>query len=248
VFSLTSVYVPQERQNLASFISVDSDASRDDYGKIRILRLPSNTQVPGPSQIANTFASDQEIQDRLLAFTRTNSRALYGNLLTLPVGDGLLYVQPLYTLRESGEGRYPVLRYVLVSFGDDVGIGSTLTAALDDVLGITSPDESIDPSDPGTTPDPDVPDGESGGQVSGDVRSLLEQAEQKFEEAERALQQGDLSGYAEASEEARELVEQALEAAGQGGGGDGAGGGGDGGGDGGDAGGGGEEENPPANG
>ena len=49
---------------------MDSDAARPDYGKIRILRLPSNTQVPGPSQIANTFASDQEIQDRLLAFTQ----------------------------------------------------------------------------------------------------------------------------------------------------------------------------------
>ena len=68
-------------------------------------------------------------------------------------------------------------------------------------------------------------------EVSGDVRALLQQAEEKFQEAERALQQGDLSGYAEASEAARELVEQALEAAT-------------------DvlAGGGGQEENPPANG
>ena len=151
VFSLTSVYVPLKRQNLASFISVDADAALNDYGKIRILRLPSNTQVPGPSQIANQFASDQQIQDRLLAFTRTNSKALFGNLLTLPAGDGLLYVQPLYTLRQAGEGRYPVLRYVLVSFGEDVGIGSTLTAALDDVLGITTPEESVEP---GTAPPP----------------------------------------------------------------------------------------------
>ena len=59
VFSLTSVYVPNNRQNLASFISVDSDASQADYGTIRILRLPSNTQVPGPSQIANQFGADQ---------------------------------------------------------------------------------------------------------------------------------------------------------------------------------------------
>jgi hypothetical protein len=227
VFSLTSVYVPQERQNLASFISVDSDATRDDYGTIRILRLPSNTQVPGPSQIANTFASDQEIQDRLLAFTRTNSKALFGNLLTLPVGDGLLYVQPLYTLRQEGEGRYPVLRYVLVSFGEDVGIGSTLTAALDDVLGITTPEESVDPAQ-----NPDL-GGEpgTGSPVSGDVRALLQQAEDKFVEAERALRDGDLTGYAEASQEARDLVQQALAEAGQdnaggGGGGGGAGGGG----------------------
>jgi hypothetical protein len=227
VFSLTSVFVPQERQNLASFISVDSDASQEDYGKIRILRLPSNTQVPGPSQIANQFASDQEIQDRLLAFTRTNSKALFGNLLTLPVGDGLLYVQPLYTLRQEGEGRYPVLRYVLVSFGEDVGIGSTLTAALDDVLGITTPEESVDPAQ-----NPDL-GGEpgTGSPVSGDVRALLQQAEDKFVEAERALRDGDLTGYAEASQEARDLVQQALAEAGQdnaggGGGGGGAGGGG----------------------
>ena len=212
VFSLTSVYVPQERQNLASFISVDSDAARDDYGKIRILRLPSNTQVPGPSQIANQFASDQEIQDRLLAFTRTNSKALFGNLLTLPVGDGLLYVQPLYTLRQEGEGRYPVLRYVLVSFGEDVGIGSTLTAALDDVLGITTPEESVDPAD-----NPDLGSGQpdTGPPVSSDVRDLLQQAEDKFVEAEQALREGDLNGYAAASEEARNLVQQALDEANQ---------------------------------
>ncbi len=207
VFSLTSVYVPQRRQNLASFISVDADASLDDYGQIRILRLPSNTQVPGPSQIANQFASDQEIQDKLLAFTRTNSKALFGNLLTLPAGDGLLYIQPLYTLRQAGEGRYPVLRYVLVSFGEDVGIGSTLTAALDDVLGITTPDQSIEPG--GTPPEP--PPG--GGQVSTSVRSLLEQAEAKFAEAEKALESGDLAGYQEATDAAKQLVQDALAAA-----------------------------------
>ncbi len=233
VFSLTSVYVPQERQNLASFISVDSDAARPDYGKIRILRLPSNTQVPGPSQIANTFASDQEIQDRLLAFTRTNSKALYGNLLTLPVGDGLLYVQPLYTLRQEGEGRYPVLRYVLVSFGDDVGIGPTLTAALDDVLGITSPSGSVDLGD-----NPEL--GTPGEAVPNNVRQLLEQAEDKFVEAEQALRDGDLNGYAQASQEARDLVKQALEAADQAAaeGGTGGGGGGSGDGSGGGSGGG----------
>lgn len=208
VFSLTSVYVPQRRQNLASFISVDADASLDDYGQIRILRLPSNTQVPGPSQIANQFASDQEIQDKLLAFTRTNSKALFGNLLTLPAGDGLLYIQPLYTLRQAGEGRYPVLRYVLVSFGEDVGIGSTLTAALDDVLGITTPDQSIEPG--GTPPEP-TPGG--GGQVSSSVRSLLEQAEAKFVEAEKALENGDLAGYQEATDAAKQLVQDALAAA-----------------------------------
>jgi uncharacterized membrane protein (UPF0182 family) len=214
VFSLTSVFVPENRQNLASFISVDADAAEEGYGTIRILRLPSNTQIPGPSQIANQFGADQEIQNALLAFTRTNSKALYGNLLTLPVGDGLLYVQPLYTLRESGEGTYPVLRYVLVSFGNDVGYGPTLASALDDVLGTAGSDDSLAEPGEGET-DGEQPDGETpDGEVPGDVSSLLEEAEAAFAEAEQALQNGDLAGYAEASERARELVQQALEAAG----------------------------------
>lgn len=208
VFSLTSVYVPQRRQNLASFISVDADASLDDYGTIRILRLPSNTQVPGPSQMANQFASDPDIQEALLPFTRTNSKPLYGNLLTLPAGDGLLYVQPLYTLREAGEGRYPVFKYVLVSFGQDVGIGETLTEALYDVLGLTPPDQTPGTGTPETPPTPS-----GGGQVSESVRSLLEQAEAKFAEAESALQAGDLAGYQAATNEAKDLVQKALEAA-----------------------------------
>ena len=210
VFSLTSVYVPNNRQNLASFISVDADASRKDYGTIRILRLPSNTQVPGPSQIANNFGQDPDIQDKLLAFSRTNSKAVYGNLLTLPVGDGLLYVQPLYTQRKSGEGRYPALRYVLVSFGEQVGIGTTLTAALDDVLGIASePNDTTGGSGGGTGGG----SGGAGSEVPSDVRSLLQQAESKFVEAQRALQAGDLEGYAKAQGEARDLVQRALAAA-----------------------------------
>jgi uncharacterized membrane protein (UPF0182 family) len=178
---------------------------------MRILRLPGNTQIPGPSQIANQFAADQEIQDALLAFTRTNSKALFGNLLTLPVGDGLLYVQPLYTLRESGEGTYPVLRYVLVSFGKDVGFGPTLAAALDDVLGITGTDQSLSDGETGNGNGNPPPSGQP---LPGDIESLLQQAEAKFAEAEQALQSGDLQGYADAQQEARDLVEQALELAG----------------------------------
>jgi uncharacterized membrane protein (UPF0182 family) len=208
VFSLTSVYVPQKKQNLASFISVDADAGQKDYGTIRILRLPSNTQVPGPSQIANLFGADSSIQDSLLAFTRTNSKAVFGNLLTLPVGDGLLYVQPLYTQRKTGEGRYPVLRYVLVSFGDKVGIGNTLNDALDDVLGIA-------PGTPGGTTGSTGGTGGTGGTGSGGavpqgVRALLQQAEAKFVAAQKALKAGDLQGYATAQAQARALVQQAL--------------------------------------
>ncbi len=206
VFSLTSVYTPNRKQNLAAFISVDADASRQDYGTIRILRLPGDTQVPGPSQIANNFGQDADIQGKLVAFTKANSKAIYGNLLTLPVGDGFLYVQPLYAQRVTGEGRYPALRYVLVSFGEDVGIGTTLQEALDDVLG-TKADNTSPPAQGGGG------EGAGNGAIPDNVRSLLVQAEQKFAQARRSLKAGDLQGYAKAQQQARTLVQEALNAA-----------------------------------
>ncbi len=137
MFSLTSVFVPQKKSNLAAFMSV---------GRTRRTRRP--TGIPDPvagqhpgartGQIANQFQRDDKVASQLLAFKRADVTARYGNLLTLPVGGGLLYVQPLYTVREGGSGNYPGLTFVLVSFGNEVGIGPTLSAALQDVLDATS--------------------------------------------------------------------------------------------------------------
>ena len=208
VFSLTSVYVPTNKQNLSSFISVGADASDSStYGKFQILRLPDTTQISGPSQIANQFNSDDSVANALLPFKRQGTQVIFGNLLTLPVGNGLLYVQPVYTLREEGSGNFPALRFVLVSFGSDVGVGSTLSAALDDVLGTTS----------GTaTPVTEPPDNTGTGTDKLPIKALklLQQADAKFTEADAALKAGDLQGYADAVEEGRKLVERAL-AAGQ---------------------------------
>ncbi len=209
-FSLTSVYVPAKRANLAAFLSVDAAADQEGYGTLRVLRLSSASQIPGPGQIAGQFAANDTIQEELVKFTRTQSKAVYGNLLTLPVGGGLLYVQPLYAVRESGSGSYPVLKYVLVSLGNESGIGTTLEEAINDVLDI-DPDAPpvVDPGiDPGPGPDPG---GEPPtGTLSQQVRKLLAQADAQFAEADERLRAGDLAGYQEATKRAAQLVNDAL--------------------------------------
>jgi uncharacterized membrane protein (UPF0182 family) len=210
-FSLTSVYVPNKRQNLASFMSVGSDAANPStYGKIQILRLPDNAQVPGPSQIANQFNSDDTIATRLRSFTQSNATVRYGNLLTLPVGGGLLYVQPLYTLRSTGAASYPQLEFVLVSFGSKVGIGATLNEALTDLQGGVTPatgDTGTGDTGTGGTNTP------GGGTLTPQAVALLQQANAKFQAAEAALKAGDPVAYAQDIQDARALVSQALAAA-----------------------------------
>ena len=206
-FSLTSVYVPSKRQNLAAFLAVDADASQKDYGTMRVLRLGSSTQIPGPGQIANQIGSDEEVKRVLLPFTNNaNATVLSGNLLTLPVGGGLLYVQPLYTQRTTGEGNYPVLRFVAVSFGDRVGVGTTLGEAVFNLL-------EIDANTPPVTNEPDPggkPPAEETGTPEEQIRKLLAQADALFLEADKSLQAGDLAGYDAKIDAGRLKIERAL--------------------------------------
>jgi hypothetical protein len=210
VFSLTSVYTPNNRENLASFIAVNSDANDPEYGSIRILRLPDDSAVQGPSQIANTFAADERIQTELLPI-RNNSQVRYGNLLTLPVGGGLLYVQPVYALREAGEGTYPVLRFVLASFGKEAGYGTNLTQALEDVLRNAGNEGSVDvPGEEGGGGAQPPPDPGGPAATDAEVLDLLQQADQAFADAQAAQRRGDTVAWARNTERAQQLLADAL--------------------------------------
>jgi uncharacterized membrane protein (UPF0182 family) len=204
-FSLTSVYLPNKRQNLAAFVSVNSEATdTEDYGKMQILQLSSGSQVDGPSQIANQLQTDNGVTQALLPFKQAGTDIQYGNLLTLPVGGGLLYVQPVYIKRQAAEGTYPQLQYVLASFGDSVGFGKTLDEALRVALGLEA--GSTEP-DPGTTaPEPETPDGNQ------TASQLLDRASSFYEEAQQALKDGDLALYQQRMDQVGDAVEDAKKA------------------------------------
>ena len=205
-FSLTSVFLPNSRQNLASFVSVNAEATSEDYGTMQILELPSNTQVPGPSQIANDFQTDRGVTQALLQFEQSEeARILRGNLLTLPVGDGLLYVQPVYIQRSADVGTYPVLQFVAVSFGEAVGFGQTLDEALRVAVGLEGADTTDttgdgtdsggDTGDDAATPDPEPsPSPDAEGKTTAEY---LEDASNFYNQAQDALQDGDLQLYQE---------------------------------------------------
>ena len=200
-FSLTTVYLPNSRQNLAAFVSVNSEATAKDYGKLEVLQLPSDTQVPGPSQIANQFSSDRGVTQALLQFRQSDAQVQNGNLLTLPVGNGLLYVQPVYIRRSAAEGTYPVLQFVAASFGQDVGFGQTLDEALRVALGLEEGS-----TDTGNEPPPS----DTGGQKT--PSEYLAEASDRYNEAQDALKKGDLATYQRKINEMNDRIGDAQKA------------------------------------
>ncbi|HEX6337669.1 MAG TPA: UPF0182 family protein [Jiangellaceae bacterium] len=226
-FSLTTTYTPVARENLAGFMAVNADARSEEYGQIQVLRLPGDTQVDGPGQVANRFESDPAVATELSLLRQGGAETITGNLLTLPVGGGLMYVQPVY-VQQSGAtaATFPVLRRVLVSFGERVGFAPTLQEALDEVFlgeaGIeTGEPENVvedvppveEPVDEGETPPaeeetPPPAEEETPPPTTVDAQQLIEDAQQAFTDAEAAQRAGDWAAYGEALERLRTALDQ----------------------------------------
>ena len=142
-FRLATAMVGYNREFLSAYISAHSDP--DNYGKLTVLQLPTDTLTQGPQQIQNSMISDTRVASERTLLERSN-RIHWGNLLTLPIADGgMLYVEPLYTERIStapNSSTFPQLSRVLVSVreprvggGVRVGYAPTLAEALDQVFG-----------------------------------------------------------------------------------------------------------------
>ena len=199
-FSLYTPFVPRGgRENLTALAVVNADAG-DEYGKITVLQLPRSTNVPGPSQVASNFEAKPEVATSLSLLRQGGADVVLGNLLTLPVGKGLLYVQPVYVRATGNTAAYPLLQRVLVSFGDQIGFSETLQGALDQVFG---GDSGTDASNN----QPNTPVNEGAG-TSQAIRSAIASLQSAFSDLEAA--QKRLDGAAE--DRARARVKAAIAA------------------------------------
>ena len=249
VFSLTSSYIPagsSTREILTGFLSVDSDAGHEkgkigsSYGTIRLQELPKDSNVPGPGQAQNNFNASADVSKELNLLESGSTNVQRGNLLTLPLGGGLVYVQPVY-VKSSGSTSFPLLKKVLVAFGDQVGFADTLDEALDQVFGGDSGASAGDAENVGDTTDDkqdaknddsadgktntdgkqDTPsntdgktggnNGDSSGTMSADLKKALADAAQAMKDSDAAMKKGDWSAYGDAQKQLQEALNKAIE-------------------------------------
>ena len=163
-FELTSVLLGFQREFMSAYVSANSDP--ENYGKLTVLELPGGTQTPGPQQVQQLFRSNSTVSERVTLATQTGgSQVIFGNLLTLPVNQSLLYVEPFY-IKTASATSFPQLNFVLTWYGGRVGVGTTLELALRDAASapVVNPDggggdggTTTSGSTSGTTPAPTAP-------------------------------------------------------------------------------------------
>jgi hypothetical protein len=206
-FMLLQPMIPRDRPNMIAWVAARMDG--DAYGQTLVYRFPSETNIFGPAQIEAQISADPVISSQFTLWSQAGSTVIRGNLIVVPVGDSLIYLQPVYLQAESA--RFPAFQKIVVASPTTIVWGDTLGEALDSLLRDQGGEPGASPT-PGPTPGPSATPGPTstpGAQPSppsGDVAALIEFANLHFELAQQALRDGDFARYGEEIE----LVQQAL--------------------------------------
>jgi len=209
-FQLTSALVSRARQFLSAYVSVSSDPVN--YGEITVLELPAETQTTGPQQVQALFLGSPEVSQEIGLLSRQGQTNVnYGNLLTLPVAGGLLYVEPVYIERAGSSGSsYPVLARVLVSYNGQVGFAASFGAALEQIFG-PGAGRGTTQAPVTSTPAPLPVPGSAAPSVDGAASPALAQAAADIQSALSQLRAAQQSGDFTAQGQALAALDRAVQ-------------------------------------
>ena len=195
MFQLTAAMTPRGRQNLVSLIT---GSYVDGQPKLRILKLPDDTQVFGPGQSEQKMTNDNAVRPTISQI-KISADVIEGNLLSLPVGDGMLYVEPLYVKSQTSNS-YPQLKYVLVNFGQYVGFAADLPGALRQLVTAAGQQPTgTGPPPPQTTPTPP-------GNGNAAVQAAIDKINKALGDLKAAQQAGDFGKYGQALQALQDAI------------------------------------------
>ena len=195
-FHLVIPFQPEARLNMVGWMAANSDP--EGYGDLVAFTFPSGRDVDGPGLVFSRINSDKDFSEARTLLGTGGSEVQFGDLLTIPIGDSILYVLPMY-VRAKQEAAVPELKLVMVVNGSSVSVANNLADAIEGATGASTG---------GGQPPPD-----GGGTVDQQIQRLLTQAVDHFTAADAALKNGDLATYQSELEQSQALVERANELA-----------------------------------
>lgn len=212
-FVVTRPFTPRSRDNMISFFTANSGPG-DTYGELKVLQFPKQRVILGPIQINNLINQDPAISQELTLLSQAGagSRVIFGSLVTLPIEQSILYVQPLFVSAES-EG-IPELKRVIVVFGDRAVMTETFEDALAEIFGVEEGGGEQQGGGKG---------GGNGKPVEGEseLQALIRQAARVYDQAQQALKDGDFETYGRLIQRLGTLLRRAEALQGESGGGGG---------------------------
>jgi len=196
-FLLMLPFTPVGKNVTISWLAARCDG--ENYGKLLVYRFPKERLVYGPSQIENRIGQDTVITEQLALWGRGGSRVIRGNLLLIPLGKSILFVEPVFL--EAETGGLPQLKRVIVAAGERIAMEPTLGGSIAAIFGAEAP--PIEPEPPAPT-EPEEP-------VAADIANLIEEAQQHYNKAQEYLKAGDWMGYGEELDALKAVLDRLAE-------------------------------------
>jgi uncharacterized membrane protein (UPF0182 family) len=195
-FLLMLPFTPANKKNTIGWLAARCDG--ENYGKLLAYRFSKEEWVDGPSQIENRIGQDTVITEQLALWGRGGSTVIRGNLLLIPLGESILYVEPVFLQAEGGG--LPELKRVITAADENIAMMPSLRESLAVIFGEESP-ETIVSEIPSVEVEPGPP-------LTGDIAKLIEQAREHYEKAQEYVQAGDWSGFGREWDALQEVLEQ----------------------------------------
>jgi uncharacterized membrane protein (UPF0182 family) len=200
-YLLLQPMVPAQRPNMIAWVAARN--APENRGEVRVYQLPRDTSIFGPTQIEARIDQDPVISSQITLWNQSGSSVIRGNLIVVPVGESMVYLEPIYL--QSTSSAFPQFTKIVVATSTTVEWADTLREALEKVVAnepVPSPSPGSSPTprpttSPGASPTP-VPTATPGGSpVPGDVAGLIAYANLHFDLAQTALRAGDFATYGE---------------------------------------------------
>ncbi len=192
-FIIMLPYTPKNKQVLIGWIAGMSDPEH--YGELIVYKFPKDKRVLGPQQVETKIDQDSFLSGQLSLWDQRGSNVIRGNILALPLGGTLLYVEPIYLQSETAA--YPELRLVVLMHNDKISYAETLEKALTGLYKDSVPMvQYVNTGNDNT---------------GGETQTLLKQADEAFRNYLEATGEGNLRKAGEELQRLKDLFENMPE-------------------------------------
>jgi uncharacterized protein len=179
-FLLILPFTPRGKDNLIGWMAARCDG--DHLGNIIYYQLPKQQLMYGPMQIESRIDQDQNISKDLTLWNQQGSHVLRGNIISLPVTGGFLYVESIYI--QANEARMPQLKKVVLAMGDRLIYRDNFDQALAELTGAALPAKTAPAAATAEAQAPPA-SGKEAGDLAERVRQIRDQAQQLVQELEK---------------------------------------------------------------
>lgn len=194
-FLLMIPFTAVSKDNMVAWMAGVCDG--EEYGKLIVYEFDKQSLIYGPMQIEQRIDQDTTIAPQLALLGQQGSTVLRGNLLTIPIDNSLLYIEPIYVRASSGEMSLPEMKKVVVSYKDTLVMADNLTDAIKQIFG-----------DIGEEVGGTASSGSGSVNINASTSELITRANEIYNLAQQALSSADWAGYGSYMQQLGQILNQ----------------------------------------